>query len=196
MPIPDDADPIALFRRWFADARAAEPYNADAAALATAGADGRPAVRMVLVKAVDERGFVFYTNSQSRKGAELAVTAYAALCFYWKEAKRQVRVTGPVSIVGAEEADRYFASRSREARIGAWASEQSRPLAAMAELEARVRETEARFGNGPVDRPPHWLGYRVAPSEIEFWEERPYRLHERLVFHRDGAVWRTARLYP
>ena len=190
-------DPHALFESWFAEARAAEPNDAEAMALATAGAGGRPSVRMVLLKGHDERGFAFYTNSESRKGAEIAANAQAALLFHWKSLRRQVRAEGRVEPVAAEEADAYFASRSRDARIGAWASDQSRPLESRAAFEARYQSLVAEFEGREVGRPAYWWGYRLVPERIEFWTDRPHRLHERRLFVRlaDGA-WTESLLYP
>lgn len=202
--LPELADPFALFSLWFDDAKAAEPADPNAMALATATPDGRPSVRIVLLKGLDgegtdPRGFVFYTNLDSRKGGELRANPHAALCFHWKSLARQVRVEGPILPVSAAEADAYYGSRPRGSRIGAWASDQSRPLTAKADLVARVAEYEAKFGDGDIPRPPHWSGFRLVPSRIEFWRDRLFRLHDRLVYHREEgtpARWRTERLYP
>lgn len=198
-------DPFDLFGDWFALATAHEPNDPNAMSLATVAADGAPSVRMVLLKGVDgaeaaARGFVFYTNLESRKGGELARNPRAALCFYWKSLRRQVRVEGPVTPVDPDEADAYYASRARGSRIGAWASAQSRPLADRPTLEAAVAEATRRFGpeetDGPVPRPPHWSGFRLVPWRIEFWQERPYRLHDRVVYEPGRGGWRHHRLYP
>ncbi len=191
------ADPHALFEIWFAEARASEINDPDAMALATADADGHPSARMVLLKGHDPRGFVFYTNFESRKGGELATNARAALLFHWKTLRRQVRIEGAVAPVDMAEADAYFASRSRDSQLGAWASDQSRPLESRAQFEARFAEISARFEGGEVARPPHWSGWRVAPERIEFWTDRPHRLHERRLFVRgDAGGWTEGLLYP
>jgi pyridoxamine 5'-phosphate oxidase len=194
-------EPFALFEAWFAEAQAHEPNDAEAMALASADAAGMPNVRMVLLKGVDTvdhpaRGFVFYTNLESRKSKELLTNPHAALCFMWKSLNRQVRVEGAVEMVTDEEADAYFASRPRDSQIGAWASDQSQPLVSRAELERRVEEFSRRFPEGAVPRPPHWSGFRVLPVSIEFWQERPFRLHDRLLFVREGTEWRQERLFP
>lgn len=188
--------PISLFRAWFAEASRAEPSDANAVALATADASGRPSVRMVLLKDVDVRGFVFYTNLDSRKGREIRENPRAALCFHWKSLDRQVRVEGPLEPVADTEADAYFASRDRASRIGAWASLQSQPLESRFALERRVAEFTAKFHVGAVPRPPYWSGYRLVPDAIEFWQERPFRLHDRTLYHRDENAWTARKLYP
>lgn len=192
-------DPISRFHSLLEEARRTGLPEPTAMALATADASGRPSVRMVLLKDADPRGFVFFTNLESRKAGELAENPFAALCFYWQPLEVQVRVEGAVTPVDEEEADAYFASRPRGSQIGAWASLQSHPLPDRRELEERVREVQARFADAPVSRPPFWSGFRVAPERIEFWHGRPSRLHEREVFHADPAVaggWRVERLYP
>jgi len=190
------ADPHRLFEAWFAEAKAGEPNDAEAMALATATPDGRPSVRMVLLKGHDERGFVFYTNSRSRKGEELAANGRAALLFHWKSLRRQVRIEGKVSPVAPAEADAYFATRSRDSQLGAWASDQSRPLVGREALETRYAQLKAGNEGKDVPRPPHWLGYRVAADRMEFWSDRPHRLHERRLFTRAGTGWTEGLLYP
>jgi len=191
-------DPIAQFEAWLAEALKSEPNDANAMALATADAHGAPDVRMVLLKDVSGDGFVFFSNADSRKGTQLAANAQAALCFHWKSLRRQVRVSGRVDAVTTEEADAYFATRAKDSQIGAWASEQSRPMEGRFELEKRIAGFAARYGLGKTPRPPHWIGWRVIPTRIEFWRDRPFRLHDRLEFTRDGAgkPWSTHRLYP
>ena len=191
-------EPFTLFEAWFAEAQAQEPNDPNAMALATVDAEGTPDVRMVLLKALDARGFVFYTNSESAKGVELAGNARAALGFHWKSLRRQVRARGPVERVTDAEADAYFASRPRDSRIGAWASQQSRPMQNRFSLEAAVVHYAARFAVGDVPRPPYWTGFRVLPLQFEFWRDKPFRLHERIVYRRAAAPddWVVDRLYP
>ena len=189
-------DPHAIFEEWLAEARLGEPNDPEAMALATADAEGRPSARMVLLKGHDERGFVFYTNGESRKGAELAANPLAALLFHWKSLRRQVRIEGPVEAVSDAEADAYFATRSRESQIGAWASDQSRPMADRASFEARYQALVADYEGREVPRPAHWRGYRVVPERIEFWNDRAHRLHERRLFVRAGTGWSESLLYP
>lgn len=191
-----EADPFARFEAWFEEARESEISDPNAMTLATADSRGRPSARMVLLKGFDETGFVFYTNLESRKGGELAENPHVALLFHWKSLRRQVRIEGPAVPVSDSEADEYFASRPRGSRIGAWASDQSRPMEGMFVLERRVAEYTAKFGIGEIERPPHWSGFRIAPERIEFWREGRFRLHEREVFMRDGANWRIERLFP
>lgn len=189
-------DPIELFKEWFVAAESAGLLLPESVALATATPGAIPSVRMVLLKDVDHRGFVFFTNYGSRKAQELDSNPNAALCFHWAALERQVRVTGPVVRISAEESDAYFQSRGRGSRLGAWASKQSSTLGAREELDARVAEVTARFDGGDVPLPSFWGGYRLEPQVIEFWQGRPDRLHDRLVFGRDGEAWETRRLYP
>jgi len=191
-------DPFALFGAWLSEATESEINDPTAMAVATVDPDGMPNVRMVLLKGFDAAGFVFYTNFESAKGRELTASGKAALLFHWKSLRRQVRIRGPVSTVSEAEADAYYASRPRGSRIGAWASQQSRPMEGRFALEKAVARYTAKFGIGEIPRPPHWSGFRITPLQIEFWHDRPFRLHDRIVFSRadDGADWTKDRLYP
>jgi pyridoxamine 5'-phosphate oxidase len=197
-PITDPTltDPFARFAAWFDEAKRREPNDPEAMTLATATPDGRPSARLVLLKGVDRSGFVFYTNLESRKSVELTANRHAALCFHWKSLRRQVRIEGVVAPVTDQEADAYFTSRAHGSQIGAWASEQSRPLDRRATLEQRVDDFTRRYPEGQVPRPPHWSGFRLTPERIEFWRDMPHRLHERLLFTRAGERWATQWLYP
>ncbi len=189
-------DPFALFDIWYTEARASEPNDSNAMALATVDASGRPSVRMVLLKGHGPDGFVFYTNRESRKAGELTANPHAALLFHWKSQRRQIRIEGTISLVADAESDAYFASRSRDSQLGAWASDQSRPLADRATFEARFEEVKARFDGQGVPRPPHWGGYCLTPGRIEFWQDRAHRLHERRLFRRAPDGWTEGLLYP
>ena len=189
-------DPLALFDQWLAEARTIEINDPDAMALATADASGRPSVRMVLLKGHGPDGFAFYTNEQSAKGEDLAANPRAALLFHWKSLRRQVRVEGTVERVPDAQADAYFATRTRDSQLGAWVSDQSRPLDSRQTFESRFEEVKRRFEGQDVPRPPHWRGYRVVPERVEFWLDRPHRLHERRLFMRDGDGWSEGLLYP
>jgi pyridoxamine 5'-phosphate oxidase len=189
-------DPFALFDAWYAEARLSEPNDTNAMALATVDADGQPSVRMVLLKGHDPRGFVFYTNLNSRKARALIDTPRAALLFHWKSLRRQIRIEGPVSGVSQDEADAYFATRGRDSQLGAWASDQSQPLPSRDVFEDQFADVQARFEGQDVPRPPHWSGFRVAPQRIEFWQDRAHRLHERRLFTRTNEAWDEGLLYP
>jgi pyridoxamine 5'-phosphate oxidase len=192
----ESGEPYALFSRWLDDATASEPNDPNAVALASVDPDGLPDVRMVLLKGFDAQGFVFYTNYESAKGREILSSMKAAMCFHWKSLRRQVRVRGPVECVGDAEADAYFASRPRGSRIGAWASAQSRPLESRFALEKAVAEYTARYAIGEIPRPPYWSGFRIRPVSIEFWHDRPFRLHDRVRFEAVDEGWTKTRLYP
>lgn len=196
--IKEHDNPTDLFAAWFADAKASEPGDPNAMALATSTPDGKPSVRMVLLKDFDDAGFVFYTNLTSRKGGEILSNPNAALCFHWKSLTRQVRVEGPLTQVDDEEADAYFASRHKMSRIGAWASKQSSVLGSRFEFEGRIAKYTAKFNIGEVPRPEFWSGFRLTPRAIEFWQQEEFRLHDRLVYNRDdaGSPWQTVRLFP
>jgi pyridoxamine 5'-phosphate oxidase len=194
----ESTEPFRLFAKWFGDAEKSEPNNPNAMALATVDADGLPDVRMVLLKGFDANGFVFYSNNGSAKGRELAANPKAALAFHWKSLDRQIRIRGTVAQVSDAESDAYFATRHRSAQLGAWASQQSRPLESRFAFEKAIALATAKYPVGTVPRPPYWIGYRVTPSQIEFWHERAFRLHDRIVFARETPVspWTKTRLYP
>jgi pyridoxamine 5'-phosphate oxidase len=196
--IPEKSDPLELFAAWYAEAEKSEPNDPSALSLATVGPDGTPSARMVLLKGFDPSGFVFYTNHESRKGQQLLAHPKAAMLFHWKSLRRQVRLEGPVAPTTAQEADEYFATRQRGSQIGAWASDQSRPLESRFALEKRVAEYAARHVIGKVPRPPHWSGFRLKPVLIEFWQDGAFRLHDRLEYRRGSpdAPWTTRTLYP
>ena len=196
MPDTANAAPFTQFAEWFAEATAAEPNDPNAMTLATCTPGMLPSARIVLLKGWDDAGFVFYTNTESRKGGELAGNPRAALLFHWKSLRRQIRIEGAVGPVTPAEADAYYASRARVSRLGAWASLQSRPLPARAELEQRVAAFDAQYPGEAIPRPPHWSGYRVVPERMEFWQDMPFRLHDRMVFTRRGAAWEQSKLYP
>jgi pyridoxamine 5'-phosphate oxidase len=190
------ADPLRHFEDWFAEAARSEPNDPNAMTLATCTPDGAPSARIVLLKGQDERGFVFFTNTQSRKGDELAANPHAALLFHWKSLGRQVRIEGTTEAVSEAEADAYYATRLRISRLGAWASDQSRPLPSREELERRLAVVEARYPGEDIPRPPHWSGYRLIPASFEFWQDLPFRLHDRTVYTRAGKGWEIGKLYP
>ncbi len=198
MFVPQTHDPMQQFDIWFKDAEASEPNDPNAMTVATADANGRPSARILLLKGRDDRGFVFYTNMNSRKGGELSVNPFVSLCFHWKSLRRQVRIEGPVEAVSHDEADAYFNSRARGSRIGAWASQQSQPLADRETLMNAVAELEQKYADGPIPRPAHWTGQRLIPTHIEFWEDGEFRLHDRFVFSRDTVEgdWSMQRLSP
>lgn len=194
--VPTDANPFDLFQSWMSEAEEKEVNDPNAMALATVGEAGMPSVRMVLLKGYDERGFVFYTNLGSQKARELIANPKASLLFHWKSLRRQIRISGEVEAVSDTEADAYYASRPRDSRIGAWASKQSQPLEGMFELEARVAKFAAKFALGEIPRPEFWSGFRIKASRLEFWHDRPFRLHERVIYIHGPKGWEKERLYP
>ncbi len=197
MSIPNETDPLALFKQWYEEASACEGIEDHTAmTLATANEAGLPDARMVLLKSYDERGFVFFTNLTSPKAGQLRATPYAALCFYWMPLGKQVRIRGPVEPTTSEEADAYHATRPRDSQVGAWASKQSQPMQGRFELEKRIAKYLAKFGLGHVPRPEFWSGFRVKPEQIEFWLKQPYRLHDRVLYHRTSTGWERQRLFP
>lgn len=197
MSIDATETPFDLFGKWFEEAKQSEPNDPNAVAVATVGEDGMPSVRMVLLKEFDDRGFVFYTNLESRKGREILGAGKAAMCFHWKSLRRQVRITGRTELVADADADAYFASRARGSQIGAWASAQSRPMAGKQELMKQVARYTAKFGLSKVPRPSHWSGFRIVPDSVEFWRDGAFRLHDRLVYTREAnGGWRTETLFP
>jgi pyridoxamine 5'-phosphate oxidase len=196
-PINDETDPFACFHRWMTEAEASEPADPNAMTVSTVGPDGRPSSRTVLLKGTDPRGFVFYTNTLSRKGREMRDNTFASLLFYWKSLGRQIRIEGQVEAVTDAEADAYYATRPRISRLGAWASDQSQPLTERAELERRVRHFEEKYPGEDIPRPPHWSGYRVLPDRFEFWQNMPFRLHDRTIFERSPVGgWFSGKLFP
>lgn len=192
----NETDPFAWFQRWMAEATASEPSDPNAMTVVTVAADGKPSARTILLKGVDPRGFVFYTNTHSRKGGELANSPLIALLFHWKSLGRQIRIEGVTEPVTAAEADAYYATRPRISRLGAWASDQSRPLDTRAELERRLAHYDAKYPGEDIPRPPHWSGYRVLPERFEFWQNMEYRLHDRTIFERAGSGWTRGKLFP
>jgi pyridoxamine 5'-phosphate oxidase len=195
-PSPDDTDPFARFHAWMAEAVASEPIDPNAMTVVTTTLEGRPSARVILLKGVDDRGFVFYTNKESRKSAELAANPRVFLLFYWKSLGRQIRIEGEVEDVTDAEADAYFATRPRISRLGAWASSQSRPLAERSVLERRLAEYEAKYPGEDIPRPPYWSGYRVLPESFEFWQLMPFRLHDRTTYTRGDGGWTVGKLFP
>ena len=196
-PEPTETDPFAWFHRWMAEAEASEPSDPNAMTVVTVGPGGKPSARTILLKGVDPRGFVFYTNTQSRKGQELNGSPLISLLFYWKSLGRQIRIEGVVEPVTAAESDAYYATRPRISRLGAWASDQSRPLSNRAELERRLQQFEEQYPGEDIPRPPHWSGFRVLPDRFEFWQNMPFRLHDRTIFERTpGGGWTNGKLFP